>query len=135
AKPHKYLEEKEIDPQTLPPINHHRPHNLSDIPIQFFHSIFDKFLRIVEELRNQQGNLAKYIKLVEELAPTISELTEDEKERNNVIRKFMRYIGISLVPIEISNCRTDGTMLKNTPKTSFMVCNFKGKTDYEMGAC
>jgi len=130
AKPHKYLEEKET-----PPINHHRPHNLSDIPIQFFHNIFDKFLWMVKELRDQQDNLAKYIKLVEELAPTISELMEDEKERDNVMRKFMKYIGINLVPIDMSNCRTDGTMLKDTSKTSFMLCNFEGKTNYGTGAC
>ncbi|CAG8477042.1 4671_t:CDS:2, partial [Paraglomus occultum] len=74
----------------------------------FFHSIFDKFLQMVKELHNQQGNLEKYIKLVKELAPTISELMEDEKERNNVMQKFMKYIGIGLVPIEISNCLTDG---------------------------
>src|SRR5437763_2680514 len=66
----------------LVPINHHRPQRRSDIPIQFYHETFDKFLRLVKEYNQQNEGLMKYKDAIEELVPTLSEFLEDEEDNH-----------------------------------------------------
>ncbi|CAG8643829.1 2519_t:CDS:2, partial [Paraglomus occultum] len=116
-------------------IYHHRPQGRSDIPIQFYHEIFEEFLALLNA-QDTDNEVVRYKALVEQLVPPLSEFLDNEHQRMELIRNFFSFLGIHLHPLGLYNMATDGTILKSTSsKGSFMLCNFEGKTDFGTGSC
>ena len=58
-------------------LNHHRGPGHSDVPIQFYHEIFQTFLTRLNETKDDE-EFKRYQKLVRQLIPSISVLMEHE---------------------------------------------------------
>jgi len=63
----------------------HRPANASDIPIQFYHQIFEEFINSVQ---NCQVSKREH-ELVLELASVMSQVFSDEDERADAFRNWL----------------------------------------------
>jgi hypothetical protein len=117
------------------PLNHHRRAGCSDIPVQFYHKIFDTFLARLGET-NEDEEFVRYRELVGQLVPPISELMDNEAERSELFRRFLRFLGLHLEPVGHGQKQmfSDGTLYTSGSRR-FLLCNLEVKSDFPSGSC
>jgi hypothetical protein len=119
------------------PINHHRHPGHCDIPVRFYHDIFDKFLAQTQE--NDDAIEEKRLKLTKHFAIQISHLMANENVRKKVILDFLRFLGLKLEATQSSgifsrSMISDGSLF-SSGKRRFLLCNLEVKSDFANGGC
>ena len=115
------------------PINHHRHPGRSDIPVQFYHKIFDTFLARLDETDDDE-EFAQYLELTGQFVPPVSQLMETEARRRDLFLCFLRFLGLCVEPTGHGKMISDGTLYTSGSRR-FLLCNLEVKSDFPTGRC
>src|SRR4051794_40642374 len=121
------------------PLKHHRGPGCSDMPVQFYHEIFQTFFTQLNEKQDEDDKeIREYRMLVKQLLPPMSMLIQHEANRSGIFLNFLHYLGLHLEPVVSPNgpdrMISDGT-LYTSGSCQFLLCNLEVKSDFPSGCC
>ncbi|CAG8790446.1 18694_t:CDS:2, partial [Gigaspora rosea] len=121
----------------------HRPTNASDIPIQFYHQIFETFISSTQDCRISNRER----KLVLELASVMSGIFSDESQRADAFRCWLELFFDDKIEIQsvesneasqssrIGERKTDGSIYPKIGRDRVLLANLEVKSEPGNGDC